>query len=153
MARPQTKRDKEYARQYRAKLIADGTCVLCRKRPIAPGNKTLCAECREVTKEKSRQRYKQRKAAGLCTKCGKKPLSPESKCLCEDCLAYDRQRYINWHGRGGVKKSPSRGVGFLLARMKERLTEDEYNKFVANRTRREILDFVAKLIKDHSSSN
>ena len=96
----------EYANERRKRLLAEGICAQCQKRPIVigpRGGKTRCLECQIEHKRDSVTRTKARRAdlrtAGRCVYCGKpvRRAGPRgSRRWCEAC---QRKGYITHSDR------------------------------------------------------
>jgi len=91
--------------QTKAARRAAGECILCR-RPLAPGNKNFCPECRDRNNEYNRtyirenwekvkkmqyDRAKKLQREGKCTCCGKDRGNSGSELFCPKCLERNRQ--------------------------------------------------------------
>jgi hypothetical protein len=91
-----THAQREYSRDYYAKLKDAGICVSCCSVPALP-NQSRCAGCLISVNEASKRRNNivaaERKAAGMCVRCGR-PKTGKAKTLCLDCVK-QRNETIN----------------------------------------------------------
>jgi len=137
----------------RRKARSKGICSECASRPVAPGKKR-CQQCIDASNARKKAIVEERRANGLCIWCGAPAVPGKSRCQ-KHLDAAKKYAKHNYRPRSKPAQSdvPVKGANLFLKRMEERLTESEYNAFVADRTAHEIFDFVAKLIKDHGNSN
>jgi hypothetical protein len=103
------KRNPNYARNRRKRLLDAGFCGTCGKVRIVEG--TICERCAEIQKKAARVHAKKRFKQGRCRACGES--RARGKTLCKKCLERYRERmtknyWDNWEKHNRNRKAIAR---------------------------------------------
>ena len=85
----------EYRERRKERLLAQGLCTGCGKRPHIDGM-MYCTECREKNRAKKRARFKNAVEHGLCIRC-MAAKARDGRTMCLRCAVYEANRKSRYY--------------------------------------------------------